>query len=347
MVLLEEKIKNISKIALNFAKQKFDLTNVTIPPFDVFAKWIGLMSLALFLSAAANVAVVKYLLFPSIKKTPAAAPADAAPSLVTAFERPKDDEFKAILKRNIFNSEQVEVVTNESGKVSQCNPIKSDLSLKFTGVIFGGTKETSLVLLELTSSKQADTFLFNENVSYPQASIDAKITDIRKDKVFLTRNGAACPEFLELQQPETVKKRVPGIPRAQTAGVNVASGSPDGEEYCESGFCRKKGGDIQADRRWVERALGTDLTKTLQDAKASPNLVGGEVKGFVLTRIRPDSVYEKMGFQDGDVVEAINGIDLNDASRAIQTLNSLRQENAIELNVKRNGVSIPLKIQVK
>ena len=41
------------------------------------------------------------------------------------------------------------------------------------------------------------------------------------------------------------------------------------------------------------------------------------------------------------------GIDLNDAGRAIQTLNSLKNENSIELNVKRNGVAVPLKIQVK
>lgn len=346
-MLLEEKLKTISKNFLNSVMQKFDMTNANIPPFAFFAKWIGLGALAVFLSAAANVAVVKYLLFPQIKKPASGASADSLPSLITAFERPKADDFNAIIKRNIFNSEQIEIVTKDSGTVTQCNPVKSDLSLKFTGVIFGGSKETSLVLLELSSSKQADTFLYNENVNYPQASIDARISDIQRDKVYLTRNGAVCSEFLELQQPEVVKKRVPGVPRAQAGAAKFASSGPDSDEFCESGFCRKKGGDIQADRRWVDRALSTDFAKTLQDAKASPNLVNGEVKGFVLTRIRPDSVYEKMGFQDGDVVETINGIDLNDAARAIQTLNSLRQENSIELSVKRNGVTMPLKIQVK
>jgi general secretion pathway protein C len=125
------------------------------------------------------------------------------------------------------------------------------------------------------------------------------------------------------------------------------AGAAGAYEFTESGFARGREGNIVADRRWVDKALTTDFAKTLQDAKASPNLVNGEVKGFVLTRIRPDSVYEKMGFQDGDVVEQINGIDLNDAARAIQTLNSLKNENAIELMVKRNGVAMPLKIQVK
>jgi type II secretion system protein C len=348
-VLLEEKLKELTKRFLASVQQKFDLTNATIPPFASFAKWFGVGAAALVLSAAANALVVKYVFFPSIKiAAPKPSGENASvPALITAFERPKADDFKEIVRRNIFNSEQIEVVTKETGVVTQCNPVKSDLSLKFTGVIFGGTKETSLVLLELTSSKQADTFIFNENVNYPQASIDAKINDITRDKVYLLRNGAACSEYLELQQPEVVKKRVPGVARSQSGGANLASKSTDPEEYCESGFCRRKGGDIQADRRWVDRALSTDFAKTLQDAKASPNLVNGEVKGFVLTRIRPDSVYEKMGFQDGDVVETINGIDLNDAARAIQTLNSLRQENSIELSVKRNGVNMPLKIQVK
>ena len=60
-----------------------------------------------------------------------------------------------------------------------------------------------------------------------------------------------------------------------------------------------------------------------------------------------DSVYEKMGMKDGDVIEAINGIDLNDAARAIQTLNAMRNEGKIEIRMKRDGQTSNLDVQVK
>lgn len=321
-------------------KQKANLSQANFPPFSFFAKWSGVVMAAIVISAAANVAFVKYALFPSITASLKSKSTETGAGLITVLDRPKYEDFKVIWTRNLFNSEQKEESAKEVATENVCQPVLADLPLKFTGVIFGGNKETSLVLLESTATKQSDTFLLNDVVPG-----DSKIVDISRDRVFFLREGNSCPEYLELQQPPLPKRRVPNLARSRQDRSEQVSDSPF--EFSESGFTRARDGNIVADRRWVDKALTTDFTKTLQDAKASPHVVNGEVKGFVLTRIRPDSVYEKMGFQDGDVVEQINGIDLNDAGRAIQTLNSLKNENAIELMVKRNGVAVPLKIQVK
>ena len=337
---MEQRINSWLKNLTSVVQQKFDLSQATFPPFVVIAKWSAVAVGALVLSAAANVFFTKYVLFPQLKQSKLAKDEFSGPALVMVVERPKSEDFKEILKRNLFNSEQKEEVVKDSTLQAVCSAVKSDLPLKFTGVIYGGTKETSLVLLESSATKQADTFVLNDFVPG-----EAKIVDIQRDKVLFVRGSTGCPEFLELQQPEVAKKRVPNLARSRSGAAQAGGGSS--YDFTESGFARGRDGNIVADRRWVDKALTSDFAKTLQDAKASPNLVNGEVKGFVLTRIRPDSVYEKMGFQDGDVVEQINGIDLNDAARAIQTLNSLKNENAIELMVKRNGVAVPLKIQVK
>lgn len=341
---LEQQIKIAAKSVLVSLQQKLDLTAASFPSSRTLASWFAVVAAGILLSAAANMAIIKFALFPQIKvgqQTAVSGEAEMA-ALVLVVERPKSDDFKNILKRNVFNSEQAdEVVKDPAAGTSQCKPVKSDLPLKFTGVIFGGTKETSLVLLESQSTKDTDTFLYNDEIPG-----EARIVDIQKDTVFFLRGDSNCPEFLELQQPEVAKRRVPNAARARPSNNSNAGGAGI-YEYSEPGFTRSKEGIISADRRFVDNALTKDFAKTLQDAKANPNLVNGEVKGFMLTRIRPNSVYEKMGFQDGDVIESINGIDLNDAARAIQTLNNLRQESLIELMVKRNGVTIPKKIQVK
>lgn len=329
-----------SKNFIDTVRQKSNLSQATFPPFRFFAKWGAVVMVAIVFSAAANVLFVKYVLFPEINSSMKSQDSEIGSGLITVSDRPKYDDFKIIWTRNLFNSDQKEEVSKDVATENVCQPVLADLPLKFTGVIFGGTKESSLVLLESTATKQSDTFLLNDIVPG-----DTKIVDISRDRVFFLRDGNTCPEYLELQQPPPPKRRVPNLARSRQDRGSFAADSQ--YEFSESGFARSRDGNIVADRRWVDKALTTDFAKTLQDAKASPHVVNGEVKGFVLTRIRPDSVYEKMGFQDGDVVEQINGIDLNDAGRAIQTLNSLKNENAIELMVKRNGVAVPLKIQVK
>lgn len=338
---MEQRLNHRLKNLMDVLQQKFDLAHATLPPFRSFVLWFGIGAGALVLSAVVNALIARYVLFPQLNLSKAGNDDSSSASLVVVVDRPKTDDFKEILKRNLFNSEQVEESAKENKEQTGCVPVKTELPLKFTGLIYGGSKETSLVLLESTATRQADTFILNDFIPG-----DAKIIDIQRDKVLFLRGSTGCPEFLDLQQPEPIKKRVPNLARSRSASPQA--GAAEGAyEFSESGFTRSRGGQIVADRRWVDKALTSDFAKTLQDAKASPNLVDGQVKGFVLTRIRPDSVYEKMGFLDGDVVEQINGIDLNDAARAIQTLNSLKNENAIELMVKRNGVAMPLKIQVK
>lgn len=333
-------LKNVSSVLVN---RKFDLSGFTWPPVEKFIpSFIAL--LGGFLTASATGFVAAYLLMPPVTAGGTRGVADsperdpASDSGLSGQQRVTEADFKTILGRNVFNSEGA-VADSAKDDKAKCEPVKSELPLRFTGVIFGGTPQTSLVLLEATATKQADTFLLGDIVPG-----EAKIVDIQRDKVFLERAG--CPEFLELQVPEPPKRRVAGERKRPVSPVSAGAGAGLESTYREDGF-ERSGTNTAVTRQWVEKALTVDFAKTLQDAKASPNTVGGEVKGFVLTRIRPDSVYEKMGLQDGDVVEAINGIELNDAARAIQTLNALRGENNIELVVKRNGSSMNFKVQVK
>lgn len=76
-------------------------------------------------------------------------------------------------------------------------------------------------------------------------------------------------------------------------------------------------------------------------------MVDGELKGFKLDRIRSDSIYQKAGLQNGDVVEEINGIPLTDTSQAIKLLQSLRNEADIEIRFSRSGAKQNLNMKVK
>ena len=93
--------------------------------------------------------------------------------------------------------------------------------------------------------------------------------------------------------------------------------------------------------------IGPNLSKVLMQAAAVPNYQGGQLKGFTLWEIDKGSVYELAGFQDGDVITAINGQELTDVGNTIKMLHSLKGENRAEVSVTRAGTARTIKIEVQ
>ncbi len=312
---------------------KLDLSDLALPPFE---KWVPptAVFLAGFLLAAIAGWAVAFVLMPKPRKILSSLPEQTTAARVQAPAYPQVNEFNPILVRNLFNSEGS---GEEDTSLEGCEPQESNLPLKLKGVIYGGASDSSLVLLESTATRETDSFVLGESVPG-----NARISDISRDRVYFVKNG--CPQYLEVEQPEVAKRRE-ADPSRRSARTSTASVGSD-LDYSEEGF-ERRGEEINVTKQWIEQAVTLDFAKTLQDAKASPNMVGGQVKGFVLTQIRSDSVYEKMGFENGDVVRSINGIELNDAARAIQTLQAMRTEANLEVTYERNGTVMTRKIQVK
>lgn len=242
-------------------------------------------------------------------------------------------DISKILQRNLFNLDGSLPDTTDQAKngiVCPLNPTKSSLGYRIAGIIFGGSAQNSVVLLEQKGGNKSVVYKYNDSVAG-----NGKITNITKDKIFISNNGS-CPEYLALEYPN---------PNASSRRLAVSSGKANAN-YSETGF-ERTGTNTQVTKPWVENILKNKLSSTLQDARALPNLVNGKIKGFIVTQIVPDSVYEKLGLQDDDVVSSINGIELNDAARAIQTLNSLRNETHIELKVTRNGQPITFNVNIQ
>ena len=61
-------------------------------------------------------------------------------------------------------------------------------------------------------------------------------------------------------------------------------------------------------------------------ATAEPYFQNGQIMGFKLSQIDADSIYDKSGVRDSDVITAINGNQLNNVSAAIKLLHSLKKK---------------------
>ena len=82
-------------------------------------------------------------------------------------------------------------------------------------------------------------------------------------------------------------------------------------------------------------------------ASSEAVMENGEIKGFRLFQFEPNSIFQKLGIKEGDVVREINGVPLNNVARTIQFLNGLRSEGNVQVSVVRNGAPVTLDLNVK
>ncbi len=244
-------------------------------------------------------------------------------------ESPEKLSLEIILKRDLFNKDDLEGNDeNYANKICPPKTEKSSLHYKVTGILFvQGSKNSSLVLLspDRVGAETSSIYKAGDKLE------DSIVENIEKDRVYFVRKR--CEEYLDLIYPDIYSKQ-------------KKTGTPSGSIYTEPGF-ERKGTNTVATREWVNNEITNDLSKILEDARAIPNVVNGQIKGFAVTQIVPDSVYSKLGLKSGDIISSINGMELNDAARAIQTLNSMKNENKLELRIQRGGESVSLKVNIQ
>lgn len=262
----------------------------------------------------------------------------------TMFDRAAmtDADLRIIYDRNLFNLEGklADAEGSDPSQEAGSEAVKSDLPLKLTGIIYGGTPYNGLATIENTQTAKTNSFIVGDSLVK-----DAVISEIHRTRIFIERGKRK--EFIELEQPQLVrtarqKKAQPAV--GADGNAPIASG-PALTKFKEEGF-EREGNEMVMSQAYKQRMILGDLSKVLQDAKAVPNMVDNQIRGFRLERIREASIYQKAGFQNNDVVEEINGVLLTDPGSAIKQLRAMQNESEIDVVVKRNGVSMNLKLKV-
>ena len=81
----------------------------------------------------------------------------------------------------------------------------------------------------------------------------------------------------------------------------------------------------------------SDLKSIMSQAVVRPFLNEGVQEGLIISNIAPNSLYEKMGLQNGDIIIDVNNKRMQSADNLLQTANLMQSGSSIAVNVKRNG----------
>lgn len=180
----------------------------------------------------------------------------------------------------------------------------------------------------------------------------ALLKERRTGKVKAVQVGKAITHELSLQSVN--RKMVQVKYRGKNFTIRVGSSAHFRSQpktriarHVEEGGLQRDGGKVTVTASYKDHLIKNDLNKILMQAAAVPAFKNGKLRGFTLWEISPGSIYEKLGFQNGDTVTSINDTDLVGAGQAVKVLMSLKNAKNVALNVQRNGVEQRMEINVQ
>ena len=256
-----------------------------------------------------------------------------------------------ILRRNIFDSDlgdltQVtvtdggeivggDVIVENGESVNRCN---SRLKLTGTAVI-PGDLDRSLAVIEGSDS---ETTLYQGGAEVE----GSRILAIHADGVYLqASSGGLCrlPMFAPEAEgaegppkppPPTVAKRtrsrrVPGLDR--NAGLSA--------EEIEQGIERVSDTAFNVDRSLVNKVLD-NAGKLIGIAAVSPKMEDGKSVGMEIRGVRRNTLLTKLGINNNDVLESVNGQPLSSPDTALGAYTTLRTADKFTLSIVRDGKPI-------
>jgi general secretion pathway protein C len=242
------------------------------------------------------------------------APREDAPQVAqteTGSERGVQTDYSIVFERNLFGSEPIG--TTETA-VPGAAP--ASLSLRGTAELDG----RGFAVFEDTADGRQDVFLVGERI------FDGpKLVAVEPGRATVLTKGRKQVYEISLgyegesEEPESTSEKTP----EKTADLGQG--------------IRKTGENAYAvDRREVEYAV-ENLNTIITQMRAVPYLRDGASLGFRVFNIRPESLFERMGLKNGDVIQSVNGIELSSPSQALGLLNSVASADQLQVNLLRNN----------
>jgi general secretion pathway protein C len=199
-------------------------------------------------------------------------------------------------------------------------PVRSPLHGTLVGTAIADPARYSLCQVTNPDANETQVYAIGEKYQ------GARIYGIEKERVLI--DNAGVNEFIDNSAAAPPNLGVSPIP--QPVGAPQASGE---------GVRQLSENQYVVARSEINNAL-TNLSDLATKARIVPSFKNGVANGFKLFSIVPDSLYAKIGVQNGDVIRRINGYEMNSPDKALEIYQKLRDASRIEIELERRGETL-------
>lgn len=262
---------------------------------------------------------------PTVKSTRAVASETPAPSVY--YSKQVED----ILKRNVFCSTCPPILPEpekDVGPAPDPEPTRTVLPLKLMAIMFSpppNDPRWSMAVIRDTEQNAAGPYAIGMKIR------NATVEDIQETRIYLNNGGK--PEYLDL-----IDK-----PQNEVAAAGpVAPAAPSTDPFAaemDKGIKKLGEHNYEVQRGTVDSLLG-NMAVLSRAARIVPEVRDGKAAGFRLFSVKADGPFGKIGLQNGDVIYAINGLEMTSPDKALEIYTKLKSANHLAVALERNGQKI-------
>ncbi|MHB8770227.1 MAG: type II secretion system protein N [Syntrophales bacterium] len=262
-----------------------------------------LVLMAVFLYQATGIGY-KVLTLQLVRMRPEPAAAGKAQTAAIAAREPADT-YRIVAERNLFGTTTKAVAGAQTAAVPAAQDAALLVDLK--GTVAGGPGYGFAVVEEKATRKQ-------RLVKVGDLIGGAKVARIERNAIVVLVNDQE--RILKI----VAAKEGPIAPLPQRAQAPPAAPA----------------GTTVLSRAEIDAGL-QDMGSLLRQAQIRPYFEGGVPDGFLISNIRLGSIYQKMGAQDGDIIQEVNGQKIRTADDVMGLLNTIKGGTGMSLTIKRRG----------
>lgn len=249
-------------------------------------------------------------------------PIDPGPERVEQTADQRSAAPSVILERNLFGAQLTGDVVVAEEVVSDEPLTATKLPLRLLGTAAATQEERSRAAIEDKKTKKHMVVAVGDRL---QGHPRVQVTAIERTRVIL--DNAGKPEELVLHEDDPKRQAV----RSRPVGRQARRRPVRNKQETLNERLKKLSGDD-----------GQGISRLLSSARIVPHYEDGKMTGMKVDAIKTDSVFEKIGFQNGDVITEVNGIvvDRLEATNAI--FKEFAEAESIETVIQRGDEALTM-----
>lgn len=222
------------------------------------------------------------------------------------------------------------------------HPPATSLPLVLLATAVSSNEEMSSVSVSNSQTNRSGSYWMHEFI--PDAG---EIVSIRPRWVDFRNKSSQRVERLDLLGIAAPPPPPPVTPSIAPPVPGVASADPnDISADVEKGVHKIDDTHYDVDRALVDKIL-LDPSQIMRSARIVPSIKDGKANGFKMYAIRPNSVYAKIGMQNGDTIQSINGFEITSPDKALEVYTKVKSANSLSVQITRRGQPVSMDYQIK
>ena len=220
-------------------------------------------------------------------------------------------------------------------------PSRSELRMQLVAGVLAERPRFSLATITDLSTRETHVLGVGDEVGTIRLLGVERVRDERDAtgngfRVIAVVCNAGTKEYLEFEGGEAAPAAPPNLAYAPVPAP--AAGRGPAAKVTE-GVRQVSEGRYEIERSVIDTTL-SNLNTIATQARIVPSFKNGVANGFKLFSIQPGSLYASIGIENGDVIQRVNGYEINSPEKALELYQKLRESSHVTIDLERGGQTV-------